>query len=167
MIQPSHTQALYLVFGTITSIMLVHGSTTKPLTEPGCDRDTGRATFTTCSRYDGTLRAAKSVAEHAARSNLTRLATVPSAINRGDTGRATDAIHCRFTDAANYLRGFHYLNRNGSGHHFRLGQAALILAILGIRSTSCSTQAQRLGIRAERRHELEKHDGKAEMNLHG
>jgi hypothetical protein len=63
------------------------------------------------------------------------------------------------------LLGLHYIDPNGSGHHFLLGQAALILASLEIRSPSRRTQVQQRGILVERRHKLEKHYNKAEMYL--
>jgi hypothetical protein len=103
------------------------------------------------------------------------------------TGRATDTPQYRFTGSnvatlpkgirsetvrANYLLGLHYLNHSSSGHHLLLAKDALIMASLGFRAPSRrvenrSTRAQRPGILAERRRELEKHDSKAEMNLHG
>jgi hypothetical protein len=131
------------------------------------------------SRHLGLWRTAERGSPHIGRRNLARGTTLPI-VRRGCryTGRATDTVHGRFTNSTAlargihrdtvraYLLGLHYIDRNSGGH--LLGtKATLIMTIHGIRHGRSTRAQRRLGLRAERCHELEKHDGKAEMNLHG
>jgi hypothetical protein len=164
-----HTHALYLAEWNHHH----HTRTLPQFTEKLGNLDTGIATYSTRGCYLGIWRAAESESKQIGRRNLARGTALPTdRSDRRHTGRATDTIHCHFTDATTLPCRIRRSDTVGTcllrlhDRHGRGRDHIAALAILVFRVDICKT-SQRPVILAERRRKLEKRDNNAEMNLHG